>query len=719
MSTRTHKTFCRYCHAYCPMEAELRGDRVVAVRPDRDNALYGGYTCIKGRQLVEQMYQPGRLRTAMRRGPQGFEPLPSGRAMDEIAARLQAIVAAHGPRAVATYNGTYAFQNSAQLAVSRAWHDALGSPSYYTSVTIDQPAKVFVGSRHGYWGAGGHFFGDADVAMVVGNNPMVSQYAPPGGVPSVSPFEALREAKKRGLKLIAVDPRVTELARRADLHLQIRPGEDATLLAGMLRLIIDEGLHDRAFCEQYTSGLAELRAALEPFTPDFVAGRAGVGAEQVVAAARLFAAGPRGSAVSGTGPEMSPHANLSHHLLMCLNTVCGRYYRAGERLPNPGVLAPPHPRRAEVMEVPLGWGEGPRSRIDPAFGELRALGMMGQVREMPTNLLAEEILLPGEGQVRALIVVGGNPLLAWPDQARTLQALRSLDLLVCVDPYVSATAELAHYLIAPKMTLERDDVTLLSDAWYEKPYSQYAHAVVEADGDVIEEWQLYWGLARRMGLELRIGGLDAREPADPGKFELLEAITRGSRVPLARLRDNPGGHVFEDVDVIVEPGDPSSAARLRFFPDGLGEEIDEMLADAAVDARFTHRLICARSKYVLNSSGLTLTELRGKSGTTNPALLHPDDIAALGLEDDALVQVSSAHGSLLAVLRADPRIRPGVVAMHHSWGVAPDHADADRVREVGANTNRLVGSSGRRERHTGMLRQSAIPVSITRNVEPA
>ena len=217
MTSLTRKTFCRYCHAYCPMEVELRDGRAVEVRPDRDNILYGGYTCIKGRQLVEQMYQPERLLSPQKRGPAGFAPIGSAQAFDEIAGRLRAIIDAHGPRAVATYNGTYAFQNSAQLAVSRVFHDALGSPSYYTSVTIDQPAKVFVGTRHGYWGAGGHSFSDADVVMIIGNNPLVSQYAPPGSVPFASPFEQLREAKKRGLIVIAIDPRITELSRRAEI----------------------------------------------------------------------------------------------------------------------------------------------------------------------------------------------------------------------------------------------------------------------------------------------------------------------------------------------------------------------------------------------------------------------------------------------------------------------------------------------------------------------
>jgi len=700
------------------MDVDVDGNKVTAVRPDTDNAMYGGYTCIKGRQLVEQMYQSERLVNPLKKVGASFEAIDSATALDEIAQQLQAIVAEHGPRAVATYNGTYAFQNSAQLAVSRNWHDALGSNSYYTSVTIDQPAKVFVGTRHGYWGAGGHFYRDSDVTLILGNNPMVSQYAPPGGVPSVSPFEQLREAKKRGQKLIAVDPRVTELSRRADLHLQIQPGEDSTLLAGMIRLILTEELHDADFCQLHTEGLADLRAAVEPYTLDYVANRTQLDGEHVAGAARLFAAGPRGVAITGTGPEMSPHPNLTQHLVASLNSLCGRYYREGETLPNPGVLAPPGPRRAQAIQVPLAWGQGERSRIDPELGELCTMGMMGPVREMPTNLLADEILTPGEGKVRALIVVGGNPLLAFPNQEKALAAMQELDLLICIDAYMSATTKLADYVFAPQLTLERDDMTLLTDGWYENPYGQYASAVVATDHDVIEEWEVYWELAQRMGLELSINGTSLMGPQRPSKFDVLKAITEGSRVPLEWLRDHPGGHDFPEHAITVSEAD-ANAGKLQFFPIGVAAEFAAALAQAEPDTRFSHRLICARSKYVLNSSGLNLNLLREKMGTTNPAYLHPDDIASLGLEDDCLVEICSEAGTITAVAKANAKIKPGVVAMHHSWGAAPGPDSDAQVRTVGANTNRLIDNRKNTQTYTGMTQQSAIPVSITRKPEAA
>ncbi|MFT7219140.1 MAG: anaerobic selenocysteine-containing dehydrogenase [Candidatus Azotimanducaceae bacterium] len=707
--TTTHQTFCRYCHAYCPMVAEVDDGKVLSVKPDTTNEMYGGYTCIKGRQLVEQMYQPARMTSCRVKNDQGeFTEITSEQAMDEIADKVKAIIKEHGPKAIATYNGTVAFQNSGQLVYSREWHNAIGSSSYYTSVTIDQPAKVFVGSRIGYWTAGGHFFHDSDVALIIGNNPIASHYAPPGGIPSVSPASQIRTAQKRGLKLIVVDPRESEVANRADLHLQVNPGEDPALLAGMIRIILSEDLYDQAFCEEHTSGLADLKREVEPYDLQTVAKRTGIPAEKIDEAARLFAAGPRGGAITGTGAEMGANPNLTQHLVASLNIICGRLYRAGETLPNPGALSANVPRVAQVYEAPTAWDHGERCRVRPELGEL----VSGSgVKEMPTSQLADEILTPGEGQIKVLFVIAGNPIMAFPNQQKAFDAMQSLDLLVCIDPYMSATAEMADYVLAPKLTLERDDVTLLSDPWYEKPYSQYSKAVISTENDVIEEWEFYWGLAKRLGLDVKIKGESISIEDKPTKFELLQRITKGSRVDIAYLRDNPGGHIFEDLQIEVQPAPEGSNGKMKLYPEGVSDEFVELAASADANKDFSHTLIGFRSKYVLNSFGRSLPALAAKSGTTNPANIHPSDLEALGLEDDCEVVIKSAHGTINAIIKANKKIKPGVVAMHHCWGSTPGQQAP--VREVGANTNRLVSDEEGLQRFTGMTRSSGIPINIS------
>ena len=718
MTTKTVKTYCRFCHAYCPMVATVEDNRLIAIAPDTDNEVYGGYTCIKGRQLAEQIYHPDRLQQSQKKQADGsFAPIGSARAMDEIAAKLQAILAQFGPRSIASYNGTYSYQNSAAHSVARAWHKAIGSPSYYTSVTIDQPAKVAIGpARMGWWNAGSHMWCDSDVALIIGNNTLVSHYSIPGGIPSFSPFNALREGKKRGLKLICIDPRVSEVAARSDLHLQVKPGQDAALVASIIQIIIDEALYDAAFCEQHTRSLEELDQHTRPFTPESVAVAADIPVEQIYRAARMFAAGPRGSAVTGTGPEMGPHPNLLQHLVQALNAICGRHYRAGERLPNPGVLTPAVPRQAQATSPQPQWlSEGARSRVSDDIGETMVLSPYGPLPEMPTAAISDEMLQPGEGQIKALICVGGNPLLAWPDQQKAFAALSQLDLLVCIDIKMAATAQMANYVLAPKICLEREDVTLLTDIWYDQAYSQYTQTVVEAQGDKIEEWEFFWEIARRMGLKLSLdnGPLDMQNK--PEKFDLLQNITAGSRVPLAQIRAHEGGRVYPDQDVIVAPADPETAGHLDLFPAGTDLELAAAQRDMNPDltAHWSHLLISRRMKNTYNSTGPELSLLHSK-GTTNPAYLHPSDLAALDIADGEVVEVYSEHGCIPAVAAASDAIKPGVISMSHCWGGSPaPEAGCDaRVREIGSNTNRLVDNLRHAEKFSGMPRQSTIPVSV-------
>ena len=252
MSTEVKRSFCRICHAACPVDVHITDGRVTKISGVDEDPIFQGYTCVKGRQLPDQIHDPARIRATLRRTAGGtFEEVPSETALDEIAERLRAILDEHGPRALATYTGTGGYQNAPSHPVAMAFHKAIGSVSYYTSVTIDQPMKATAPMRMGMWEAGPQNFTEADVLLAIGYNPMVSSFAPFGGLQGTDPFTTLRRRKAEGLKLIVVDPRRTELATQADIHLQVKPGEDPTLLAGFLNVILSEGLHDVEFCEHW------------------------------------------------------------------------------------------------------------------------------------------------------------------------------------------------------------------------------------------------------------------------------------------------------------------------------------------------------------------------------------------------------------------------------------------------------------------------------------
>ena len=704
LDTRT--TFCRVCHASCPIEIDVVDNRAVAVRGVPDDPLFGGYTCIKGRQLPDQMSHAGRLHSSLRKRPDGtFGEITSTQALDEIARELRRIIDTCGPRAVASYTGTGGYQNSVAVPAARAFQQGIGSTSFYTSVTIDQPAKTTAPFRSGFWEAGYHDFSNADVLLAIGYNPMVSSYGPVGGLQGTNPFVVLREARQRGMRLIVVDPRRTELAAQADIHLAIRPGEDSTLLAGLINIILSEGLNDHEFCEQWVGDMAALSDAVAPFTVDHVARRCDVDAADIGAAARLFAAGTRGTAGTGTGPNMAPRPSVTEHLSIVLNTICGRVNREGELLDSGWFLYPDTPRRAQVV--------APRPPATGAPARIRNL--RGYRGEMPATTLAEEILEPGEGRIRALIVNGGNPAVAWPDQELTLRALADLELLVVIDHRMSATAEFADYVIAPTLSLERADVPHLMDRWFNAPYTNYTEAVLERDGDVLNEWEVFWELARRLGSTMPLPGGPAPMDQRPTDDDIIDLAYAHSRMPLDEVRSHRM-KVHPDRAREVQPADPGCTARFTLAPEDLMALLAEIHAEADASAvlgvspaQYPFRLVSRRLKQVLNSYGSELPAL-AKKGTTNAAYMNPADVDAIGLADGDLIEITSPRASLVGVVECAPDVRRGVISMAHSWGGSSltDH----KVRDIGSPTNRLVSVDQGYDPLTGMAVQSAIPVSV-------
>ena len=704
---------CRFCHATCGLVATLEDGRVTRLIGDIDNPMYAGYSCVKGRNYHAFHDAPSRLRAPLRRrNDGGFESAPSAAVLDEIAVRTREILDRHGPRSVAMYGGTFSHFCPAGVMLRESFMDAIGSPMRFSNATIDQPSKPISMALHGKWGAGPQDFADADVCMLVGANPLVSMW---GGIPSFNPAKRLHEARQRGLKLIVIDPRRTESARKADLHLQCLPGQDVPLLAAMLNVIITEGLCDRAFIEAETEGFGALAAAVAPFTAQGVAAGAGVEAATIIEAARMFARAQRGNVTSGTGPSMAPHGVLMDYLVLALNTVCGRWIKAGERMPNRGVLFRQFSgvARAEKPRVATGFGEA-----------LRIRGLTDTAAGLPTAALADEILTPGEGQVRALFVIGGNPLLSWPNQAKTRRALESLELLVVVDPVLSETARHAHYVIGPRFGFESPAITFGNEGitvyglslGYPEPYAQYQPQLVEppAGSDVLEDWRIFYELGRRMGYPLAFRGQPFDMSTPPTTDGLLSQFVARSRVPLEEIKRHPHGAVFPDPKPSAEPRDAEWPHRLQLAAPVMIAELEAIAAQrsaAVATAAGTtmaplmgdeggglRLLMVSRREHALyNSVAHDLPALRRRL-PHNPAHLNPVDAARLGVVDGATVEIASSVGRIRAVVHLAPDVREGVVSIAHGF------ADAC--------TAALIDDATDYEALSGLPRMSAVPVTV-------
>ncbi|MET0860552.1 MAG: molybdopterin-dependent oxidoreductase [Microbacterium sp.] len=710
------KSFCRLCMNFCPIDVEVEDGRVTRVTGDDDNEIYRGYTCLKGRAQPDLLNHPDRLLGSLKRQPDGsFAPIAIDDALDEIAERLTDIVARHGARSVAGYGGTMQIATSpTSTSFYHALMDGIGTPMRFDPNTIDQGGKSVAPTLLGHWMAPPQGFADADVALVFGCNPMVSHLGLPNGNPGALVSAALR----RGMQLIVVDPRRTDIAKRATIHLQARPGHDPEILAAIVRAVIDGGLIDDAFVAQHVRGLETLREVVEPFTVDEVARRAGVDPADLLRAAEVYGRARRSYTMSGTGPSMSSMGTLIEYLLLTLQTICGRWTREGESV-EAGVLAPLPQHRAQAMAPDADW-----RRPD----EIRVLGLTRTAAGMPTAALPDEILLPGEGQVRALISWSGNPATAFPDQTKTLAALDSLELFVQIDPLMSASARRAHYVLAPTMPLEAPAVSMMLGM--RTMYAQYTRAVVDPPpgSDLVEEWEIFYGLMVRMGLPMEVRRAVSTISIEPGRTlvldqkpttdELLDWFTAGGRVPLDELRRNPGTVTYP-ATCEVGPAEPGWTGRFDVANTEMMHDLGQIAAresGAEVDVgEFPFRLVSRRQASVINSFCNIPATNRGRA--YNPAFLHPDDLRLLGLADKSEVEIRSAVGAIPAIVHSDPTVRRGVVSMSAGFGDGPER-DAE-FREIGASTSRLVATDAVFDRFIGQPQMSNVPVVVVPRRTPS
>jgi anaerobic selenocysteine-containing dehydrogenase len=729
--SETRVGICKVCWAGCPVEMTVEQGRVTKVTGDRQSPIYGGYTCPKGRAMPEGHYGPQRLLRSQRRCADGsYETISTARAIDEIAQKLKAIIAQSGPEAIALYPGNGNLSNPLNPVMGAMFIMAMETfPQRYFSVqTIDQAGKVIAQALHGRWMAGPSPFASAGTWMLVGTNPVISKM----GL-MVNPAAAIKSAvKEGGMKLIVIDPRQTESAGNAFLHIQPQPGQDPTLLAGFIHVIIGERLYDTDFVAENTRGFEALRKAVASFTPDHVATVSGVDVDQILLAARTFADSKGGCVVTGTGAHFALHGTLVEYLALCLNTLCGRWVRAGESHSQPHVLLPEVEIRAQPYAPYQPWDTSSRSRIN---------NLPGSIVGAPTGTLAEEILTPGKGQVRALICSGSNPMVSLPDQMRTSKAMQSLELLVSLDVEMSNTARLADYVIPDKMSMETPGVTQFSESmkyygmWtggFEQPYAMYSPPTVEppAGSDCIETWEFLYEIAKKLDKQLvyhvNAAGtgqhwdkhpVEVALPLDrrPSSEEMFEFMCTGSRVPLTEVKKYPHGHVFSELDNVVLPRAADCEAMLELANPAMMSELAGVLernGDTAAPSLdlpllFTPR----RANEFMNSIGRMNSKLTGKR-SYNPAFLNPVDLERYGVAAGDLISIRSKFGSIYGIAESEPKLRPGTLSMTHCFGPNPDEENDPLA--LGACTSRLMDANAEFDPIFGQPRMGAIPVAIMR-----
>jgi anaerobic selenocysteine-containing dehydrogenase len=717
----THHTFCRICEALCGIEVTVDDGRITAIEPDPDHVATQGFGCVKGMRQHDLYDSPDRLTAPMRRVGDDYEPATWEEALADIGARVQAILATSHPDAIAMYVGTAAGFSVLHPMFAQGFMDGLGSASMYASATQDC-ANKFAVSTDVYGFPFTLTYPDVDrtqLLIVVGANPAVSKWS---FLQVSNPVMRIREIQERGGRVVVVDPRRTETARRAE-HLPIRPDTDVFFYLAFLNEVIARNGIDQALVERHTTGWDEVAALVQPWTPERCAAATGIPAGELrdLVAAYLDADGA--ALYCSTGVNMGTNGALAFWLQEVINAVTGNLDRPGGALVGTGIIDfPKVMTRAGRLT-----SDGPTSRI----------GGFRQVNgAWPGGILADEILTPGDRQVRALFVTGGNPLLTMANSGRLREAFESLDLLVTLDIFLNETGSVADWVLPTTAPFQRPDLPFLFPlllGLQSRPYLQATRAVVDPEGLQRDEASIYVDLARACGVpifgsrvaqRLLQAALDRdarRHPGHPGSVpqeRLLDLLLRASRNgSFNRLADEPHGRPLPVVDgddflgkrLLTDDG------RMHLAPANLlvGAQRLESVYDRLVDDADRFRLITMRHVKTHNSWTHNAESFITERFSTNHVHLHPDDAAALGLDEEDIADVSSDVATIRLPVRFNADLMRGVIAVPHGWG--HQHAKGLSVasRTSGVNVNLLAadGPDGIDDL-SGMVHLTGLPVVV-------
>lgn len=605
------------------------------LRPDHEHPVTRGFACSKGLRAADLNRHPDRVRQPLRRDGDGFVPVSWEEAIGDIAMRVQAIIDRHGPRGVGMYLGNPNAFNALGGVGGGSFAPMLGSDRMFSAVTQDCSNKYAV-SELLYGMVGAHPIPDlerTEFLLVIGSNPRVSKSS---FLSVADPVKALREVRDRGGRVVFVNPLAIEPAIGPTL--QLRPDSDPYLLAAILHEIHRTVGFDLGVMDGRVIGIDDVVAFVAPYSPARVADVVGLPADVIAALALDFATTPRASIHVSTGVNMGRQGALAYWLVQMLLLLTGKVDRpGGSYFAARGMQSPPPVvDRTEASFEATPWGS-----------YRRAVGMI------PSALLPE-VIEADDAPLRALFVLAGNPAVTVGGGDRIRDALASLDLLVSVDLFVGATAELAHYVLPATDQFEREDLNFFVQGVQAEPFLQWTDAVVEPDGEQRPEWQIFGALLQAMG------HTPILDPATADPLPLLfDARLSSSGASIAALRD-AGGVITQ-----ADPGPGGSFDRL-----GIGGAIE------CVPPALRGTLARAHALFGSDSGGFSLITRRTRNRLNStleplvadeptPLWMHPDDAAQLGLVAGAKATVTNDHGTLAAVVDVDPNLRPGVVAMTH------------------------------------------------------
>ena len=699
MTKTLHHRACHLCEAICGLTLETtRNDdgrlAITSIKGDPQDTFSRGHICPKAVALQDIQNDPDRLHQPMLRVGSEWQPIPWEEAFALVAERLADIQTRHGQNAVAVYQGNPSVHNYGLMTHSNYFLGQLKTRNRFSATSVDQLPHHL--TSHLMYGHGLLLpipdIDHTDFMLILGGNPLASN----GSIMTVPDVEKrLKAIQARGGKVVVVDPRRSETAAIADQHLFVRPGGDAALLFGVLNTLFTENLTRVSHLP--VEGLDEVRRAVSGFTAEAMSRQCAVPVAQIRQLARDFAAADKAVCYGRMGVSTQAFGTLCHWLVQLINLVTGNLDRMG------GALC-----TSPAVDLVASTGGGHFNRW-----QSRVSGRPEYGGELPVSALAEEMLTEGDGQIRALVTVAGNPVLSTPNGRQLEQALDGLEFMVSVDLYINETTRYADLILPSTSALENDHYDTTFNMFAVRNVTRFNRAILPKPEGALHDWEIFVGLAQAFAAKTGAALKPTMPPAQMIDYGLRAGAygdASSYKLSLAMLADHPHG-------VDLGPLRPNLAERLKTANGKVQAAPAVILADlarfAAQPAPMADELLLIGRRHVRSNNSWMHNYHRLVKGKPRHQLhMHPDDLAQRQLSDGQRVRVSSRIGMIEVEVVASQDMMPGVVSLPHGWGHGrPGVRMSIASEQPGASANDLTDER-QLDELSGNAALNGVPVQV-------
>ena len=643
MTEHIHYRTCPLCEAMCGLAITVADNAVKQIRGDQADPLSRGHICPKGSALGDIHHDPDRLRQPLQRQADGWHQIGWDEAFDYAATQLKQLQARYGPDAIAIYQGNPSVHNLGTALGAGAFVRSLRTKNRFSASSVDQlPHQLVV--YHMY----GHQLmlpvPDLDrtqFLLIFGANPAVSN----GSIMSAPDIKRrLKAIQQRGGQIVVFDPRQSETAQLADQHYFIQPGSDGLVLAALIHTMLKEGWANPDRLAGFTNGLDLLESLFERFSPAAVAEATGVATDTILQLAHDFSQASSAVCYGRIGVSVQQFGTLSQWLIQVLNIITGNLDREGGSM-----FTTP-----AFDTLPLG------SKGNVGRWHTRVRHLPEFAGELPSAALAEEILTPGEGQIRGLITSAGNPVLSTPNGQQLDQALAGLEFMLSIDFYLNETTRHAHLILPPSSPLEHDHYDVLFHNLAIRNTAKYSPALFEIDQDARHDWQIFGELTQRMS--------EKEGRIFPPKAMLERGLRSGPyAIQLSELAQQPHGIDLGPLQPRLPERLFTEDKQIQLVPPAIANDLDR-LAELLQQAPTKQLRLISRRQLRSNNSWMHNSQRLVKGDDRCTLQIHPADAAQRQLSHGQQVKLSSRVGTIEVALEVSDLMMPGVVSLPHGWG---------------------------------------------------